>query len=161
MSNSGWITFFGCISDSLQPLTVHCHWLWSVQPIYSGICNTAKSCTQYSQNICSVNIQIVTIFFDKQTYKQFMCTLKNITLQIYWLYSVQLFAVLRLPLSFGCTQSSWWLCTANGCNESEMQPNKAPIWIFVFGCSNIWPVRIELLKVICHTFYHMPYNLKY
>ena len=83
------------------------------------------------------------------------------TLQIYWLYSVQLFAVLRLPLSFGCTQSSWWLCTANGCNESEMQPNKAPIWIFVFGCSNIWPVRIELLKVICHTFYYMPYNLKY
>ena len=27
-----------------------------MQPNYSGTCNTAKSCTKYSQNICSVSL---------------------------------------------------------------------------------------------------------
>ena len=45
---------FGCISDSLQPLAVHSHQLLCVQPNDSGKCNTAKSCTEYSQFICSV-----------------------------------------------------------------------------------------------------------
>ena len=47
-------TFFSCISNSVQPLTVHCHWLYWVQPYCCGTRNTAKSCTGYSQNICSV-----------------------------------------------------------------------------------------------------------
>ena len=45
---------FGCISDSLQPLAVHSHQLLCVQPNDSGKRNTAKSCTEYSQYICSV-----------------------------------------------------------------------------------------------------------
>ena len=44
---------FGCISDSLQPLAVHSHQLLCVQPNDSGKRNTAKSCTEYSQYICS------------------------------------------------------------------------------------------------------------
>ena len=28
-----------------------------MQPDYSGTCNTAKSCTEYSQNICSALLQ--------------------------------------------------------------------------------------------------------
>ena len=49
-------TFFGCISDSVQPyLTVRGHRLLCVQPNYSWKRNTAKSCTEYSQFICSVN----------------------------------------------------------------------------------------------------------
>ena len=59
------------------------------------------------------------------------------TLQMNWRYSVQLFAVLRLPLLFSCTQSSQWQCTVNGCTEFEVQPNKA----------------------ICHTFYHRNCNI--
>ena len=47
-------TFYSCISDSVQPLAVHSHWLLHVQPDYSGKRNTAKSCTEYSQYICSV-----------------------------------------------------------------------------------------------------------
>ena len=47
-------TFFGCISDSVQPLTVRSHRLLCVQPNYSWKHNTAKSCTEYSQFICSV-----------------------------------------------------------------------------------------------------------
>ena len=47
-------TFFGCISDSVQPLTVRSHRLLCVEPNYSWKRNTAKSCTEYSQNICSV-----------------------------------------------------------------------------------------------------------
>ena len=47
-------TFFGCISDSVQPLTVHSHRLLCVQPNYSWKRNTAKSSTEYSQFICSV-----------------------------------------------------------------------------------------------------------
>ena len=47
---------FGCISDSLQPLAVHSHQLLCVQPNDSGKRNTAKSCTEYSQFICSVCI---------------------------------------------------------------------------------------------------------
>ena len=46
--------FFGCILDSLQPLAVHSHQLLCVQPNDSGKRNTAKSCTEYSQFICSV-----------------------------------------------------------------------------------------------------------
>ena len=45
---------FGCISDSLQPLAVHSHQLLCVQPNDSGKRNTAKSCTECSQYICSV-----------------------------------------------------------------------------------------------------------
>ena len=45
---------FGCISDSIQPLAVHSHQLLCVQPNDSGKHNTAKSCTEYSQYICSV-----------------------------------------------------------------------------------------------------------
>ena len=45
---------FGCISDSIQPLAVHSHQLLCVQPNDSGKRNTAKSCTEYSQYICSV-----------------------------------------------------------------------------------------------------------
>ena len=41
-------------SNSLQPLAVHSHWLLCVQPNYSWKRNTAKSCTEYSQFICSV-----------------------------------------------------------------------------------------------------------
>ena len=44
-------TFFGCISDSVQPLTVHSHQLLYVQPNYSGKRSTAKSCTEYLQCI--------------------------------------------------------------------------------------------------------------
>ena len=47
-------TFQNCNSISLQPLTAHSHWLLWVQPNYSWKRNTAKSCTEYSQNICSV-----------------------------------------------------------------------------------------------------------
>ena len=41
-------TFFSCNQDSSQPLTVHCCWLYSVQPDDIGKRNTAKSCTEYS-----------------------------------------------------------------------------------------------------------------
>ena len=47
-------TLFSCILDSVQPLTVHSHQLLCVQPNYSGKRNTAKSCIEHSQNICSV-----------------------------------------------------------------------------------------------------------
>ena len=47
-----------CTSDSLQPLTVHSHRLLCVQPMDSGKCNTAKSCTEYSHFICSVGLII-------------------------------------------------------------------------------------------------------
>ena len=90
MSNSGWITFFGCISDSLQPLTVHCHWLWSVQPIYSGICNTAKSCTQYSQNICSVARQsakeLISWIFGK--WKMIYFTIKTLNFKTHYCFNI-------------------------------------------------------------------------
>ena len=50
---------FGCISDSLQPLAVHSHQLLCVQPNDSGKRNTAKSCTEYSQYICSAGYHLV------------------------------------------------------------------------------------------------------
>ena len=43
-----------CISNSLQTLAVDSHQLLCVQPNDSGKRNTAKSCTEYSQFICSV-----------------------------------------------------------------------------------------------------------
>ena len=46
-----------CNSNSLQPFAVHSHWLLCVQPNYSWKRNTAKSCTEYSQNICSVQLR--------------------------------------------------------------------------------------------------------
>ena len=50
-------TFFGCILKWLQPLTAHSRQLLCVQPNDSGKRNTAKSCTEYSQCICSVLLQ--------------------------------------------------------------------------------------------------------
>ena len=82
------------------------------------------------------------------------------TLQIHWLYSVQLLAVLRLPLSFGCTQSSWRLCAVNGCNHFKIQPKKVLILILDCACTNICPFKVGSFKVICHTFYHTLCNLK-
>ena len=82
------------------------------------------------------------------------------TMQIHRLYSVQLLTVLRLPLPFGCTQSSWWLCAVNGCNHFKIQPKKVPISIFYCACTNICPFKVGSFKVICHTFYHTLCNLK-
>ena len=53
-------TFFGCILKSLQPLTVHSRQLLCVQPNDNGKRNTAKSCAEYSQCICSVYLDVDT-----------------------------------------------------------------------------------------------------
>ena len=60
---------FGCISDSLQPLAVYSHQLLFVQPNDSGKRNTAKSCTEYSQYICSVakRLKPYKLFFDARS----------------------------------------------------------------------------------------------
>ena len=69
---------FGCISDSLQPLAVHSHQLLCVQPNDSGKRNTAKSCTEYSQFICSVSMHI------NDTFLIYRCIMTTKTIEILW-----------------------------------------------------------------------------
>ena len=69
-------TVYGCILDSVQPLAVCNHQLLFVQPNYSGKRNTAKSCIEYSQNICSVKFP--------SPYKDLLESGKKLNLEYPW-----------------------------------------------------------------------------
>ena len=56
LSNFPQAPSLSCNSNSLQPLAVRSHQLLCLQPNDSGKRNTAKSCTEFSQFICSAYI---------------------------------------------------------------------------------------------------------